>query len=137
MIKELTEKGKTILLTTHYMFEADELCKRVAVIRNGIIVALDTPSALKKYVRDTSVVEIEGFGITEKEVEKFKELPEVLAVSCDLSENKQILKIQTIKGSEIIAEVQDILKKIRIYNIKIKEPTLEDAYLRLVEGSVK
>ncbi len=137
MIKELIEKGKTVLLTTHYMFEADELCKRVAIIRNGEIVALDTPSGLKKYVMDTSVVEVEGFGITEKEVAKFKEVSEVLAVSAELSENKQVLKLQTAKGSEIISEVQEILKNSRIYDLKIKEPTLEDAYLRLVEGSVK
>ena len=137
MIMELVEKGKTVLLTTHYMFEADELCKRVGIIRNGEIVALDTPLGLKKYVMDTSVVEIEGFGITDKEVAQFKELSEVLAVSADLSENKQVLKIQTAKGSEIIAQVQDILRNSRIYDLKIKEPTLEDAYLRLVEGSVK
>jgi ABC-2 type transport system ATP-binding protein len=116
------------------MFEADELCKRVAVIRNGEIVALDTPSGLKKYVMDTSVVEVEGFGITEKEVARFKEIPDVVSVSAELGENKQVLKLQTPKGSEIIAEVQQILKNSRIYDIKIKEPTLEDAYLRLVEG---
>jgi len=137
MIKDLVEKGKTILLTTHYMFEADELCKRVAIIRNGEIVALDTPSGLKKYVMDTRVVEVEGFGITEKEVAKFDEVPDVLAVSADLGEDKQVLKIQTPKGSEIISEVQEILKDRRIYDIKIKEPTLEDAYLRLVEGKAK
>jgi len=133
MIKELVEKGKTILLTTHYMFEADELCRRVAIIRNGEIAALDTPSGLK-YVMDTSVVEVEGFGITEKEVARFKEIPDVFSVSADLAENKQVLKIQTPKGSEIISEVQEILKNSRIYDIKIKEPTLEDAYLRLVTG---
>lgn len=137
MIRELVEKGKTVLLTTHYMFEADELCKRVAIIRKGEIVALDTPSGLKKYVMDTSVVEVEGFGITEKEVARFKEVSEVLAVSADLSENKQVLKIQTPKGSEIISAVHEILKNSRIYDLKIKEPTLEDAYLRLVEGGVK
>lgn len=134
MIKELVEKGKTVLLTTHYMFEADELCKRVAVIRNGEIVALDTPRGLKKYVMDTSVVEVEGFGISDKEVARFKEISDVLSVSAELAENKQILKIQTAKGSEIISEVQDILRNSRIYDIKIKEPTLEDAYLRLVTG---
>ena len=134
MIRELTQKGKTILLTTHYMFEADELCKRVAVIRNGEIVALDTPSGLKKYVMNSSVVEVEGFGITEKEVARFKEIQDVLSVSADLNENKQVLKIQTPKGSEIISEVQDILKNSRIFDIKIKEPTLEDAYLQLIES---
>jgi ABC-2 type transport system ATP-binding protein len=134
MVKELVDKGKTILLTTHYMFEADELCKRVAIIRNGEIVALDTPSGLKKYVMDTSVVEVEGYGITEKEVSKFKEIPEIVSVSADLGEDKQVLKLQTPKGSEIIADVQQILKNSRIYDIKIKEPTLEDAYLRLIES---
>ncbi len=134
MIRELIKKGKTILLTTHYMFEADELCNRVAVIRNGEIVALDTPSGLKKYVKDTTIVEVEGFGITEKEVAHFREITDVLSVSAELGENKQVLKIQTSKGSEIIAEVQQILRNSRIYDIKIKEPTLEDAYLRLVTG---
>ncbi len=134
MVLELLEKGKTILLTTHYMFEADELCKRIAVIKNGQIAALDTPSGLKKYVKDSRVVEVEGFGITEKEVGKFKQIKDVLSVSADLGENKQVLKIQTPKGSEIISEVQDILKNSRIFDIKIKEPTLEDAYLRLVES---
>lgn len=137
MIRDLINKGKTILLTTHYMFEADELCKRVGIIRNGEVVALDTPSGLKKYVMDTSVVEVQGFGITENEVSKFKGIPDVLAVSADLSENKQVLKIQTTKGSEIISEVQEILKNSRIYDLNIKEPTLEDAYLRLIEGSRK
>ncbi len=137
MIRELVQKGKTVLLTTHYMFEADELCERVAIIREGEIVALDTPSGLKKYVMDTSVVEVEGFGITENEVARFREAPEVLTVSSELGEDKQIVKIQTAKGSEIISQVQEILKESRIYDIKIKEPTLEDAYLRLVEGEVK
>lgn len=137
LIKELVKEGKTVLLTTHYMYEADELCRRVAIIRKGQIVALDTPSTLKKYVRDTSVVEIDGFGITEKDVEIFKKIPGVLAVSADLAESKQIVKIQTPKGSQIISDLQDILKNCRINDIKIKEPTLEDAYLRLVEGKMK
>jgi ABC-2 type transport system ATP-binding protein len=86
---------------------------------------------------DTSVVEVQGFGITENEVSKFKGIPDVLAVSADLNEDKQVLKIQTTKGSEIISEVQQILKNSRIYDLNIKEPTLEDAYLRLIEGSRK
>ena len=45
MIKDLVQEGKTILLTTHYMYEADELCDRIAVINKGKIVALDTPKA--------------------------------------------------------------------------------------------
>jgi ABC-2 type transport system ATP-binding protein len=137
MIKELVKEGKTVLLTTHYMYEADELCRRVAIIREGQIVALDTPSELKKYVRDTSVVEVDGFGITEKDVEALRGISGVLAVSSDLAEDKQVVKIQTPKGSEIVSDLMDILRNARINDIKVKEPTLEDAYLRLAVGKVK
>jgi ABC-2 type transport system ATP-binding protein len=47
MVKDLQKAGKTILLTTHYMYEADELCNRLGVIAHGKILALDTPSGLK------------------------------------------------------------------------------------------
>ena len=51
-IASLTESGKTVLLTTHYMFEADALCDRIAVIANGEIVAQGTPQELKAGVAD-------------------------------------------------------------------------------------
>ena len=55
-IASLTEEGKTVLLTTHYMFEADALCDRIAVIANGELVAQGTPSHLKAIVADRTVV---------------------------------------------------------------------------------
>ena len=66
VIRNLQSEKKTILLTTHYMFEADALCERVAVIDLGRIVALDTPEALKQVVSDLSVIEIEVFGVPEE-----------------------------------------------------------------------
>ena len=65
MVRNLQEEKKTILLTTHYMFEADALCQRIAVIDKGVIVALDTPEELKKLVLDLSVIEVEVFGVSE------------------------------------------------------------------------
>jgi ABC-2 type transport system ATP-binding protein len=47
-VRELRRQGRTVLLTTHYMEEADQLCDRVAIIDHGRIVALDTPAALKR-----------------------------------------------------------------------------------------
>ena len=58
----LREQGKTVLLTTHYMYEADELCRRVAVIAGGRIVAEGTPAELKSRVLDRTIIEIESFG---------------------------------------------------------------------------
>jgi ABC-2 type transport system ATP-binding protein len=64
-IGTLHQAGKTILLTTHYMYEADALCQRIAVIANGSFVATGTPSDLKAVVGDHTIVEIETFGIAE------------------------------------------------------------------------
>src|SRR5207248_2583364 len=67
-ISSLTEAGKTVLLTTHYMFEADDLCDRIAVINKGEIVAEGTPRDLKAIVADRTVIEIETFGIADETI---------------------------------------------------------------------
>jgi ABC-2 type transport system ATP-binding protein len=58
-VRELKRQGRTVLLTTHYMEEADQLCDRVAIIDHGQIVALDTPAALKRRIRAEDVVRLE------------------------------------------------------------------------------
>ena len=63
MIAGLRDAGKTVLLTTHYMFEADELCDRIAVVAQGEIVAQGTPRDLKQAVGEGAIVEIEVYGI--------------------------------------------------------------------------
>ncbi len=72
-IASLTESGKTVLLTTHYMFEADSLCDRIAVINKGEIVAEGTPRALKSIVADKTVVEIETFGIADETIDRLRQ----------------------------------------------------------------
>jgi len=132
MIKELVQKGKTIMLTTHYMFEADELCRRIGVISNGKIVALDSPSELKRFVKDVSVIEVEAFGVAESDLAMLRRQPDVTNVSADLEGERQIIRIQTPKGSGFIPEITRLLSTARIMDVRAKEPTLEDAYLRLV-----
>jgi ABC-2 type transport system ATP-binding protein len=58
-VRELREEGRTVLLTTHYMEEADQLCDRVAIIDHGRIVALDSPAALKRTLGAREVVRLE------------------------------------------------------------------------------
>jgi ABC-2 type transport system ATP-binding protein len=132
MIKSFTQNGKTILLTTHYMFEADELCNRIGVISSGKIVALDSPSELKRYVKDISVIEVEAFGVVESQLEQLRREQDVTNVSADLGGERQIVRIQTPKGSEFIPVVTKVLSDARIVDVRTKEPTLEDAYLKLV-----
>ncbi len=82
-IASLTTGGKTVLLTTHYMFEADSLCDRIAVIAGGEIVAQGTPQELKAGVADGSVVEVEVFGVEERTVERVRQLAGVRAVTVE------------------------------------------------------
>src|SRR6187551_1555639 len=71
----LQSAGKTILLTTHYMYEADELCSRVAVITGGRIVAEGTPASLKRGIADRTVIEIEATGVDEPLASRLREIP--------------------------------------------------------------
>ena len=136
VIRNLQSEKKTILLTTHYMFEADSLCDRVAVIDKGLIVALDTPSALKKHVRDLSVVEIETFGIAPQKVDEIRALPFVDALSTREQDQRQVLLVQTERGAEAVPDLMSALDGMRGGRVTVREPTLEDAYVRLVGGKV-
>jgi ABC-2 type transport system ATP-binding protein len=134
MILDLQSEKKTILLTTHYMFEADALCDRIAVIDHGRIVALDTPSGLKSQVRDMNVVEVEMFGLPEDMIEDLRNLPFVESLSVEEHDQRQMLMIQTERGAEAVPDILALLGGLRIGRVIVREPTLEDAYVRLVRG---
>jgi ABC-2 type transport system ATP-binding protein len=135
VILDLQAQKKTILLTTHYMFEADALSDRIAIINKGCVVALDTPSGLKKHVSDLSVVEVETFGAPEAVIEKLRALPFVDALSVEDREQKQVLLIQTERGAGAVPDVMAALDGQRVGRVIVREPTLEDAYVRLVGGA--
>lgn len=134
VILDLQSQKKTILLTTHYMFEADALSDRIAIINKGCVVAMDTPSGLKSHVSDLSVVEVETFGVSENALQKLRELSFVDAVSVEEREQKQMLLVQTIRGAEAVPDVMSALDGQRVGRVIVREPTLEDAYVRLVGG---
>lgn len=133
MVREMERSGKSILLTTHYMFEADELCKRIAVISKGKIVALDTPSELKKMVKDISVVELQTYGATQKFVDKLKAIPGVERVVAELDSERQFIKIQSPIAADLLSQISAASQSVKVIDTRVKEATLEDAYLRLVE----
>ncbi len=134
IVLNLQSEKKTILLTTHYMFEADALCQRIAVINRGRIIALDTPEGLKKHVQDLSVIEIEVFGVPKQTLDKVQALPQVDAVSVENRDQKQALLVQSPRGSEAVPDLMAALSSLRVGRVVVREPTLEDAYVRLVGG---
>jgi ABC-2 type transport system ATP-binding protein len=134
-IAGLVRSGKTVLLTTHYMFEADTLCDRVAVIAKGRLVAEGTPRELKSHVVDRTVLEVEVFGIGDDEVRVLRALPGVTSVSVEDREQAQVLTIQSPHGLELTGALTECLDGAQIGRISAREPTLEDAYVALVTGA--
>lgn len=133
-IRNLQAEKKTILLTTHYMFEADALCQRIAVINRGRIIALDTPETLKKHVADLTVVEMDVFGMPAETIDRLRRLPFVDTVSVENVDQRQTLRVQTKQGSEAVPGLMAALEGTRVGKVVVREPTLEDAYVRLVGG---
>jgi ABC-2 type transport system ATP-binding protein len=118
------------------MFEADALCDRIAVIDKGLIVALDTPGGLKNHVSDLSVVEVETFGAPQDVVDGLRALPFVDALAVEDLDQRQMLRVQTTRGAEAVPDLMAALDGQRVGRVVVREPTLEDAYVRLVGGKV-
>jgi ABC-2 type transport system ATP-binding protein len=131
-IAELARSGKTVLLTTHYMYEADALCDRIAVISKGEIVATGTPAALKSIVADRTVVEIEAFGAPEEAIRQLRQAPGVTSVAVEDREHAQLLVVQSPQGLELTQQLLSYLDGVRVGRVAAREPTLEDAYVSLV-----
>jgi ABC-2 type transport system ATP-binding protein len=128
----LVAAGKTILMTTHYMFEADSLCDRIAVISKGQIVAEGTPLDLKRGVAQGTVVEVEVYGVADAAVERLRGLDGVVAVSVEEREQAQVLVVQTAPDVELTQTILGHLDGADLGRISRREPTLEDAYVALV-----
>ncbi len=131
-IASLTEAGKTVLLTTHYMFEADALCDRIAVISRGDIVAEGTPEELKRRVATGRVVEVEVYGVADDALGRMRELEGVVAVAVEEREQAQVLVVQTEPELELTHAVLGCLNGADVGRVSHREPTLEDAYVALV-----
>ena len=132
-ISGLIAADKTVLLTTHYMFEADELCDRIAVISSGRIVAEGSPQDLKSNVANGHVIEIEVYGLDERTVETVRRVAGVSGVVVEERDQAQVLAVRADPGAEVTRPVLRCLDGARVGKIATREPTLEDAYVALVE----
>ena len=134
-IADLVAAGKTCLLTTHYMFEADALCDRIAVIAKGEIVAEGTPRDLKALVTEGTVVEIETFDAPGDAADRLRRLPGVMSVGVEDREQAQVLVVQSEDGGTTTQQLLVALGDVQVGRVSAREPTLEDAYVSLVGES--
>lgn len=131
MVPELTSQGKTILLTTHYMSEADELSDNIAIIDKGKIIASGTPSEIKRQFSKVSVMEVLYRKTGTAMINSLNSLPGVEHIIASSDGPIQKLTIHTRPGIQIQEEVEKILEKENIDSLVTRDPTLEEAYLSI------
>jgi ABC-2 type transport system ATP-binding protein len=133
-IEALKEEGRSILLTTHYMDEADILSDKVAIIDNGRVIALDTPKALKDSLGE-STIEL-SCNLTKNEF--LENAKKVLKPSTIVSlENGY--KVLTREPDKVLPEIVALGTKheIGLLGVKISIPTLEDVFIKLTGKALR
>jgi len=126
----LHDEGQTILLTTHYMEEADQLCDRLAIMDHGRILALDTPKGLKASVGADSIVTVHATG-------DLDELALLLAQEVDgVTQSKQVdgaIRIHVQGASSVLPPIVTAAERagFRVNDLSVAEPTLETVFINL------
>jgi ABC-2 type transport system ATP-binding protein len=141
LVGELKAEGHTILLTTHYMEEADQLSDRIGIIDQGRIIALDTPAKLKQTIgqRDALVLEVAGW--EEHLAEPLQRLPGVAGVATRYLGTDSVWEVN-LQADDGRAVLPTIIEKLgsshaRIVNLKVAEPTLEDVFIHLTGKALR
>lgn len=129
IIQELKEERRTILITTHYIEEAERLCDRVAIIDAGKIIELGTPREIQQRVLGQTLVEV-----TTNEAIPLEELPETLRhEKHTLGDDGHTLSMQTESPAALIVELVKWIdqQNLKLVDIHMKRPTLEDVFIEL------
>lgn len=134
LIKRFQAEGITILLTTHYMEEADYLCDRVAIMNQGKIVALDTPAALKRSIGKLEVIEVKA-RIPKKLVTKLRKLRKVEKAEV----TSEGLRLLTPAADTVLSQVAKSLtdEGVHVDSLNIIQPTLEDVFIKLTGRALR
>ncbi|MEE8132703.1 MAG: ABC transporter ATP-binding protein [Nitrososphaerales archaeon] len=126
------DKSRTVLLTTHYMAEAEEICDRIAIIYNGSIVTCETPQVLKASLAEDITVQIEVRNGSSDLI--FKDLGGIIGSSIQ-DNNNGVTKIKVVIDDESrISDLVSLLTKegCKILSINTSGPSLEDVYIKYV-----
>jgi ABC-2 type transport system ATP-binding protein len=128
MINKLKESSSlTILLTTHYMDEADRLCDRIAIVDHGVLVALDTPTKLKDSVPGADIVEAEFDNPPADWSATIKKLDGVASVT----DHDDVTHIATNSGPLTVGELMDMARErgVSVRRVSVQGTTLDDVFL--------
>ena len=133
LIKRIAGRGKTILLTTHYMYEADELSDTVAVINNGKIACLDTPARLKQSLAAKRIIRMQVDAWEHGFNKYFRDRFEVKSIETSQKNDNVQVQIKCGSNGFSLKEISDLLSGhgISANNISFDEPSLEDVFIEM------
>ncbi|HZY93123.1 MAG TPA: ABC transporter ATP-binding protein [Thermoplasmata archaeon] len=136
LVRGLAADGVSIFLTTHYMFEAEELCQKIAVLSKGRIVARDTVAGLRRLVGGDRTIELEGYGFEDPEVARVKGLPGVSRVVQEEFGPRLRLTLRVRTNELTLPDLRTNLPGHPELTVRERQTALEDIYLDLVEEGV-
>ncbi len=129
---------RTILLTTHTMVEADELCDRVAIINQGRVLACDTPQALKHQLQREAIFQLEVSPLNGLAPEALARLPGVRQLTHKPGDGAVRLEMILEDEGALAAVVNELsAHQVRLLHLVKREPTLEDVFVQLVGKSME
>ena len=129
MLRTLNAEGQTVLLTTHYMEEADQLCDRVAILDHGRILAMDTPAALKRSTGADTVVTVKVDGRGEELAARLGRESGVVATRFADS----TVTMHAREMERLVPRVVDVAEEVGagVLDLAVAEPTLETVFINL------
>jgi ABC-2 type transport system ATP-binding protein len=131
----LRREQRTILLTTHYIEEAEKLCDRVAIIDDGRMVAIGTPREIQAQTAGASIIEIECQRCFDgQDLPRWRE-----AESVATDETHTRIRVTSSQPAQTIVDIMKWLEQqgIGLADIHVKRPSLEDAFLELTGKNLR
>ncbi len=127
------DPSRTLLLTTHYMVEADELCDRVAIINKGQVLACDTPTRLKQDLQHEAIFQISLQTPQKLDPQAIRDLPGVIRLGLWEEDGSTRLEVSLAEEAALSGVVAAFTaQQGRILSLQKREPTLEDVFMALV-----
>lgn len=128
-IKKLNQEGATIIYTSHYMEEVEQLCTRIAIIDKGRVIAQGTKEELKAMISIGEKIDIEIYGTDEKLLEEITQQPNIY--SAEYVDNQLVIK--SVRGKNNLVSILQLLsdRKANFGRIITEMPTLNDVFLEI------
>ncbi len=129
MLTNIKSKRKlTVLITTHYMDEADRLCNRIAIVDHGKLVALDTPEALKASVPGSNVIEVQFDNPPGDWEQRLRALPEVTSVQHEAAGMYRVLTANGSRTTTMLVEMA-VDAGVPVRTLTVQNTTLDDVFV--------